>query len=128
MQQNETNPAPISRNSPFLFPVFSGQEKTPWTPPATPQLSKLTDIPVAPTNCRRLPASTNRASQSQVVDETDNTDTQVPSSRGNHAGSHGGNRQVRFQSYQKLYKITDAYLFNKNYYVKVPGNNTVRNF
>ena len=129
-QQNETNSATISRIPPFLFPVFSGQDKTtPWTPPPTPEVSKLTDITVAPKNRRRVSVSKNRASQSQVNAEKVN-DTQVPSGRGNTTGSRGaleGNRLVQAKS-NKSYKITDAYLFNQKYYIKLPGTENVRYF
>ena len=73
--------------------------------------------------------SKNRASQSQVNAEKVN-DTQVPSGRGNTTGSRGaleGNRLVPAKS-NKSYKITDAYLVNQKYYIKLPGTEKVRYF
>lgn len=89
MQQNTTNTSPISRISPFLFPVFSGQDRaSPWTRPLTPKPSKLNDTTVAPKKRERPPVSVNRASQIQVNGEKVD-DTQVPSS-----GDLGDNREA----------------------------------
>jgi hypothetical protein len=114
--------SPISRISPFLFPMFSGQDRaSPWTRPPTPKPCKLNDTTVAPKKRGRTPVSANCASQSKVNSEKVNN-TQVPS-----GGDLGDNRVAppNAQS-NKKFKITDAFLSNGKYFIKVPGNEKVR--
>ncbi|KZS20374.1 Uncharacterized protein APZ42_012956 [Daphnia magna] len=118
IRQNMIDTSPISRISPFLFPMFSGQDRaSPWTRPPTPKPCKLNDTTVAPKKRGRTPVSANCASQSKVNSEKVNN-TQVPS-----GGDLGDNRVAppNAQS-NKKFKITDAFLSNGKYFIKVPGN------
>ncbi|KAK4007391.1 hypothetical protein OUZ56_012548 [Daphnia magna] len=110
IRQNMIDTSPISRISPFLFPMFSGQDRaSPWTRPPTPKPCKLNDTTVAPKKRGRTPVSANCASQSKVNSEKVNN-TQVPS-----GGDLGDNRVAppNAQS-NKKFKITDAFLSNGN--------------
>ncbi|XP_045026719.1 suppressor protein SRP40-like isoform X2 [Daphnia magna] len=110
IRQNMIDTSPISRISPFLFPMFSGQDRaSPWTRPPTPKPCKLNDTTVAPKKRGRTPVSANCASQSKVNSEKVNN-TQVPS-----GGDLGDNRvaplmlnQTRNSKSLMLFYLTES--------------------